>query len=74
MGSGARPCNGSSRNPGAIIGLVVVTLLIFVAIFAPWIAPYDPIEQNLDVRTALPGPRASTCSAPTTSAATSFPA
>ncbi len=37
-----------SRNPGAIIGLVVVTLLTFVAIFAPWIAPYDPIEQNLD--------------------------
>ena len=37
-----------SRNPGAIIGLVVVTLLTFVAIFAPWIAPYDPIEQNLE--------------------------
>ena len=37
-----------SRNPGAIIGLGVVTLLTFVAIFAPWIAPYDPIEQNLD--------------------------
>ena len=36
------------RNPGAIIGLVLVTGLTFVAIFAPWIAPYDPIEQNLD--------------------------
>ena len=36
------------RNPGAIIGLVLVSLLTFVAIFAPWIAPYDPIEQNLD--------------------------
>ncbi len=48
VGCGARPCTGSSRNPGAIIGLVLVTLLTFVAIFAPWIAPYDPIEQNLD--------------------------
>lgn len=37
-----------SRNPGAIIGLVLVSLLTFVAIFAPWIAPYDPVEQNLD--------------------------
>ena len=36
------------RNPGAIIGLVLVSLLTFVAIFAPWLAPYDPIEQNLD--------------------------
>ncbi len=36
------------RNPGAIVGLALVSLLTFVAIFAPWLAPYDPIEQNLD--------------------------
>jgi ABC-type dipeptide/oligopeptide/nickel transport system permease subunit len=36
------------RNPGAIVGLVMVAGLTFVAIFAPWVAPYDPIEQNLD--------------------------
>jgi peptide/nickel transport system permease protein len=36
------------RNPGAIVGFVMVAGLTFVAIFAPWVAPYDPIEQNLD--------------------------
>lgn len=34
------------RNPTAIAGLVVVCLLILIAIFAHWIAPYDFAEQN----------------------------
>ena len=36
------------RNPGAIIGFVLVALLTLVAILAPWIAPYDPVEPNID--------------------------
>lgn len=46
------------RNPGAIVGFVLVALLVFVALFAPLIAPYDPIEQNLDlvVNGCCPGP------------------
>ena len=46
------------RNPGAIVGFTMVTLLVFVAIFAPLIAPYDPIEQNLDLvaNGCCPGP------------------
>ncbi|MBI2303269.1 MAG: ABC transporter permease [Chloroflexi bacterium] len=36
-----------SRSPLAVAGLVVVVLTGLVAIFAPWISPYDPIEQNL---------------------------
>jgi peptide/nickel transport system permease protein len=36
------------RNPGAIVGLVLVVGLTLTAIFAPWLAPYDPVEQNLD--------------------------
>ena len=61
------------RNPGAIIGFTLVASLGIVAIFAPWIAPYDPIEQNLEAMrpVAAPARRASTCSASTTSVATS---
>ena len=32
------------RNPGAILGFVLVGLFVFVAIFAPWLAPYGPRE------------------------------
>lgn len=35
-----------SRNRGAILGLVIVLLLLFVALFADFIAPYDPIQQS----------------------------
>lgn len=34
-----------SRNRGAVIGLVVFVLLVLTAIFAPLLAPHDPIEQ-----------------------------
>jgi ABC-type dipeptide/oligopeptide/nickel transport system permease subunit len=35
------------RNPVAIAGGVVVIVLIIVAIAAPYIAPYDPTDQDL---------------------------
>lgn len=31
-----------SANRGAVIGLVVVSFFVLVALLAPWIAPYDP--------------------------------
>ena len=34
-----------SQNRGAVFGLVIFVLLILVALFAPWIAPHDPVEQ-----------------------------
>src|SRR4029453_12414817 len=37
------------RNPGAIIGGVFVSIFVTVAVFAPWIAPYGPKEQNLNL-------------------------
>lgn len=36
------------RNRGALIGLTLVALFIFMALFANWIAPYSPIEQYRD--------------------------
>ncbi|MEP7239722.1 MAG: ABC transporter permease subunit [Devosia sp.] len=34
-----------ARSRGALIGLVVFVLLLLVAAFAPWLSPYDPVEQ-----------------------------
>ena len=36
------------------IGLVIILLLVCVAIFAPFIAPYNPVEMKLDDRLAPP--------------------
>ncbi len=35
------------RNKLALIGTAILFLLIFVAIFAPILAPYDPLETNV---------------------------
>ena len=35
------------RNPGAIVGFLFVLTFVVAAAFAPLIAPYDPLEQNL---------------------------
>lgn len=37
-----------------IIPGVVLTALVFAAVFAPWISPMGPIDQNLRARTAPP--------------------
>ncbi|WEK06853.1 MAG: ABC transporter permease [Candidatus Devosia phytovorans] len=36
-----------AREPVGMFGFLVLTVLVIVAIFAPWIAPYSPISQNL---------------------------
>lgn len=38
------------KSKSAMFGLVIVILLVLSAIFAPWIAPYDPYEQDLLMR------------------------
>lgn len=35
------------RSARVVIGLTIVTLILFCAIFAPYLAPHDPNEQNL---------------------------
>ena len=46
------------RNPGAIVGAVIVVAFVFVALFAPWLAPYPPDEVNLELVAdgCCPGP------------------
>ena len=43
-----------SRNKMAILGLVILILLTLMAIFAPYIAPYDYAQQDL---AHVPGPQ-----------------
>jgi peptide/nickel transport system permease protein len=43
------------RNHLAVIGLTIVAILLFMAAFAPWLAPHDPIAQNLQNRLMPPG-------------------
>ncbi len=42
------------RNPLAMAGLLIASVLMLVAIFAPWLAPYDPIAQDLSQRLLPP--------------------
>ncbi|MDF1607682.1 ABC transporter permease subunit [Hoeflea sp. YIM 152468] len=37
-----------SQNRGAVIGLVVFSSIVFIAVFAPLIAPHSPSVQNRD--------------------------
>ena len=42
------------RNPLAMVGLGIVAVLLVMAAFAPWLAPHDPIAQNLSNRLLPP--------------------
>jgi peptide/nickel transport system permease protein len=46
------------RDRGAIVGFVLVGTFVLVAVFAPWLAPYGPREQNLSLvrEGCCPGP------------------
>jgi len=35
------------RTPGAIVGLVIVGIIVLAAVFAPLVAPADPLAQDL---------------------------
>lgn len=43
------------KNPLLVIGLVVVAFWVAVALLAPQIAPYQPLQQNVSVRLQPPG-------------------
>lgn len=43
------------KNKRALVGLGMVVIFIVVALFAPWIAPYDPFKQDMQVMLESPG-------------------
>lgn len=36
------------RRPRAAFGLAIITVIVLAAVFAPWLVPHDPFEQNFD--------------------------
>tara|TARA_Y100000815_G_scaffold226694_5_gene214879 strand:- start:19049 stop:19984 length:936 start_codon:yes stop_codon:yes gene_type:complete len=44
-----------SQNKGAVIGLVVFSIIVFLAVFAPLIAPHSPSLQNREALLWPPG-------------------
>lgn len=42
------------RNKLAVAGLVIIAALVIVAVFGPWLSPYDFLSQNLDLRNQPP--------------------
>jgi len=44
------------RRPRAAFGLAVIAVMVFCAVFAPWIMPHDPFEQSFDGLDLMGGP------------------
>ena len=42
------------RNKGAVVGLVYVSIMILIAVFANFLAPYNPADQFRDALLAPP--------------------
>ena len=38
-----------------LVGLIIVAVMIFTALFSPWLAPYPPAQIAIDARLAPPG-------------------
>ncbi len=45
------------RSPAAIIGGTIVGFMVFIAVFAPFLAPYDPLRGNLSDSFLPPSPQ-----------------
>lgn len=54
MGQFYRLVRALMRNPLAMVGLAIIVALLLVAAFAPVIAPYSPLEGNLQNRLQPP--------------------
>ena len=42
------------RNPLSLLGVFLISLLVFTGLLAPYLAPYDPVEIAPDRRLAVP--------------------
>jgi len=45
---------GLRRSPGATAGMAIIVLVMVVAVVAPWVAPQDPLLQDLGSRLQPP--------------------
>ena len=67
------PAAATARVPW--IPIAIITVMVVMALFAPLLAPYSPIDQTLRDKLLPPfwmrAAATSTCSAPTRSGATS---
>lgn len=46
-----------ARNPLAVLGLFIALGMVFIGVFAPWLAPYDPNEINYTMVEQMPSLR-----------------
>lgn len=61
-GPGAIPGQASGRetlrrvlqNPGSVVGLVIVVVYVFLALFGFWLTPFDPLTGDIANRLAPP--------------------
>ena len=44
------------QNKTTLVGIVLSLIILLVAILAPWLAPFDPIEQDISRMDLPPGP------------------
>ena len=45
-----------TKNKTTLLGFLLTAAILFVALFAPWLSPFDPIKQNLMQGDLAPGP------------------
>ena len=49
--AGSRAWRKLTRNPAALIGALILTVVIGAALAAPWVAPHDPAKQSPEMWT-----------------------
>jgi len=49
-----RFCRALLRNRAAVVGLLLILLLVFVAVLAPWLQPYNPLKMGAGRRLQPP--------------------
>jgi peptide/nickel transport system permease protein len=50
-----RAVTSLSRSPAGMLGLAIISVVIFCALFGPLVAPHDPVQHNLAARFEAPG-------------------
>jgi len=46
--------SGLKKDPLGMAGFVLVSIILLLTIFAPWLAPYDPLDINVHNRLSSP--------------------